>query len=639
MNLKELTREINSALDYNPDLSAYKDQVARVINRHYLQISSQYPWLFRQKVEKLTLRADITGNATTNKLRIGIDDKSYDSSNIGVFVGDESTLCTREMLGNPLVFNYTSENKNQTKRASVAHGTSELEFTITGIFDRFEDNDGYGGGHGYDGNGGTGVRYGGADSDEWPDGYAPGTSQCGIVLDRPVINPNIVDTASESIPGEGGQPSNNYTEASVTTKYYDDWKIEFRQYYLPADCVEVLGIMDRGFKTPVHTDPVGNAPAVTTINTAPDKGKLIFLDSSKEEHLFLDRDSSGDPVVGIEGMPVILDAPMMPPLVDIYDDATWRDDEHSATGITPRLKSGDTYEYCYTFVYAGIESPPSPVTRVTMPNDHDNYGTRLIFQSIEGVFTRKGSRGPSVAKEKADFDIPEAESTRPHDRSDVLHRMTGRIIRVYRRKTMEPGDGKSNLWQGYQRFLHIGDHLTDEPAWDRGSKQVHFNKEGAAPEGFRTEYSGMDGMGAILGWPEALWMRFGYWTYHDGELSKVKVLDESGPRQTLKVYRPPSQDMDIAIRYLSRPKRLVSDGDTPEWPVQYHHLLVYMTLADVCLQHGITSQSQLYERKAEDLLERMRQKYLARTNRKYVRGSFDQTVFAGERWGTPSKIG
>jgi hypothetical protein len=64
-----------------------------------------------------------------------------------------------------------------------------------------------------------------------------------------------------------------------------------------------------------------------------------------------------------------------------------------------------------------------------------------------------------------------------------------------------------------------------------------------------------------------------------------------------------------------------------------------MTLSDICLQHGISGQSQLYERKAEDLLDRMKQKYLARTNRKYVRGSFDKTLFAGERWGTPSKIG
>ena len=635
MNLKDLTDEVNSALDYNPDLSAYKDQVARVINRHYLQISSQYPWLFRQKTEKLTLRADITGNATTNKLRIGIDDRTYDTSNIGVFVGDENTLSTREMLGNTLVFDYTSENKTQTTRDSYGHGTSELEFTITGIFDRDDSDGGYGGGDGEDSAGLDGNRYGGSASDEWPDGYAPGsaTQTCGIVLDRPIISPSVVDTASVVVNDDAGQPTNNYTDASVTTKYYDDWKIEFRQYYLPADCIEVLGIMDRGLKTPVHTDPAGNAATVTTINTAPKRGNLIFLDSSKEEHEFLDRDSSGDPVIAVEGMAVHHDAPMMPPLVNYYDDMTCRDEDHANAPATFYLYGGDTYEYCYTFLYAGIESPPSPVKRITLPNDYDKYGVRLKFQSIEGVFRRKGSYGPVD-------DSASDTSTRYWDRADVGHRMTGRVIRVYRRKVMEPGDSTSSLFQGYQRWMHIGDNFTDEACWDRGRKQGDWNKEGEDAKGFLGEWV-PDGTvrGAILGWPEAFWMKQGYWTYHDGEMSKIKILDESGPRQTIKVYRPPSQDMDVEIRYLSRPKRLVADGDTPEWPVQYHHLLVYMALSDICLQHGINSQSQLYERKAEGLLDRMRQKYLARTNRKYIRGSFDRAVFAGERWGTPSKIG
>ena len=638
MNLKELTQEVNSALDYNPDITAYSDQVARVINRHYLQVSSQYPWLFRQKTSKITLRADIVGNSTTNKLRIGVDDRTYDSSNVAVFVGDENTLVTREMLGNTLVFDYTSANKTQTKRLSHAHGTSELEFTITGIFDRNQDGNGYGGGPGEDGAGGYGNRYGGVDSDEFPNGYAPGSGQtCGIVLDRPIVSPSVV-TAAASIaadtfdPDTGIQiPGGNTVDATVTTNYYDDWKIEFRQYYLPADCIEIMSVMDRGFKTPVHYDPVGGGATVTKINTGPDRGRIIFIDSSKEEHLCLDRDNSGDPIIGVEGMPVILDAPMVPPSVDVYDEATIKGADYANTDLSFKLFGGDTYEYCYTFVYAGIESPPSPVTTVTLPNDHENYGARLRFQSIEGVFRRKGTYGPT-----ADIGEGGAANTRVDNRSDAKHRMTGKVVRVYRRKVMEDGDKVSHAWQGYQRFIHIGDHFTDQYAYDRGRKQSDWNKEGEASKPFFHELSPT---AAILGWPEAFWMRYGYWTYHDGELSKLKVLDESGPRQTLKVYRPPSQDMDIEIRYLSRPKRLVADGDTPEWPVQYHHLLVYMALADICLQHGITSQAQLYERKSEDLLDRMRQKYLARANRKYVRGSFDKTVFAGERWGTPSKIG
>jgi len=632
MNLKELTQEVNSALDYNPDITAYSDQVARVINRHYLQVSSQYPWLFRQKTSKITLRADIVGNSTTNKLRIGVDSRTYDSSNVAVFFGDENALVTREMLGNTLVFDYTSANKTQTNRLSHAHGTSELEFTITGIFDRGEDGNGYGGGTGEDGDGGFGNRYGGVDSDEFPDGYAPGSdlNQCGIVLDRPIVSPSVVDTASTGVIGEGGQPvPGEFTDATVTANHYEDWKIEFRQYYLPADCVEVMSIMDRGFKTPVHSDPVGGGATLTNINTGPDRGRIIFIDSSKEEHLSLDRDNSGDPIIGCEGMPVALDAPMVPPIVDLFDEATIRGSDYANVEASFNLYGGDTYEYCYTFVYAGIESPPSPVTRVTLSNEFEYYGARLRFQSIEGVFRRKGSYGPTAS-------IPGESNTRVDERSDVKHRMTGRVIRVYRRKVMEDGDTTSTVWQGYQRFLHIGDHFTDQYAYDRGMKQNVWNKEGETSKSFFSELSPNS---AILGWPEAFWMRNGLWTYHDGELSKVKVLDESGPRQTLKVYRPPSQDMDIEIRYLSRPKRLVADGDTPEWPVQYHHLLVYMALADICLQHGIASQAQLYERKSEDLLDRMRQKYLARANRKYVRGSFDKTVFSGERWGTPSKIG
>ena len=64
MNLKDMITEINSALDYNPDLKQYDDNVARVINRHYLQVSSQYQWLFMQKRRVFILRKDITPSTT-----------------------------------------------------------------------------------------------------------------------------------------------------------------------------------------------------------------------------------------------------------------------------------------------------------------------------------------------------------------------------------------------------------------------------------------------------------------------------------------------------------------------------------------------------------------------------------------------
>ena len=601
MNLKDLTDEVNSALDYNPDLEAYKSQVARVINRHYLQLSSQYSWLFRQKTSKLTLRADITSDATTNKISVGNTTTTFDASNVLQFEGTADTLPTPEMLGNTLVIN---DNDTFTTRYGISHGASEREFTITGIYDLSAAAKDYG----------SKGRYGGTGDEEWPDGYQP-SDHSGVVLDRPIIDPSTVTAGALGV-----------------KDYYTDWKIEFRQYYLPADCIEVLGMVDRGLKLPVHKETsvlnddgdVTGSTITTSVNTAPNRGRLIFLDSAKEEQLYLDRDSTGDPVIGIEGMPVNLAPPMVPPIITPVEKDTDDDDlKHSY------LYGGDTYEYCYTFVYAGIESPPSPVTSVTMPTEYAYYSNIIGSEGVEGVHRRDGTSGPRSSAIQHRGRAPTASD------GDSALRMNGRVKRFYRRKAMEPGDTTSPRFQGYQRWLHIGDHFTDGEVLDIGSKQTVFLAPGSTPETFPSEV----GSGRpVLGWPEHSWMTDGIWTYHDGELSKLKTLDESGPRQTIKVYRPPSADMDIEIRYLSRPKRLVADSDAPEWPVQYHHLLVYMSLADICLQHGMATQAQLYERKSVDLLDRMKQKYLSRTNRKYVRRGFDRTIFAGERFGVPTKV-
>ena len=597
MNLKDITDEVNSALDYNPDLEAYKSQVARVINRHYLQISSQYNWLFRQKRVPLTLRADITGDATTNKISVGRSSDGWDASNVLYFEGTAETLPTREMLGNVLILGRNTTYLTETGVQSISHGSEEREFNITGIFDLLFSSDHYG--H-------TG-RYGGTDSDEWPDGYKPGESS-GIVIDRPVIDPSVGTT-------------------SLSQKnYYEDWKIEFRQYYLPSDCVEVLGIVDRGLKTPIHTE--SSSIISTSLNTAPDRGRLIFIDASKEEHLYLDRDSTGDPVIGIEGMPVSITPPMFPPKVSFIDKDP--DDSIKKHGA---MLAENTYEWCYTFVYKGIESAPSPVTRRKTPDrGPKQYLAEIEGESVEGDFTRNGVEGRTLTSNRRNSDSGDTATSK---------RMNGRVKRWYRRKVMEPGDEQIPN-QGYQRWLHIGDQFTDGKILDLGAKQTIFREtSGGSKAAFPNEFESSATYGSdidVIGWPQAYWLKQGYWTYHDGELQKLKVLDESGPRQTIRIYRPPSQDMDVEIRYLARPKRLVADSDAPEWPVQYHHLLVYMALADICLQHGMNNQATLYERKSEELLDRMKQKYLSRTNRKYIRRGFDRVVFAGERFGVPTKV-
>ncbi len=673
MNLKDIIDEVNSALDFNPELESYKSQVSRVINRHYLQISSQYPWLFRQKLTDLTLRADIKSKVVThsddsvenyNVIQVGENDH-YDASNVLMFKGAEQAFPVREMLGNVIVFH---DNSTHTSLTSKAHGTSEREFTITGIFDSAIEAAADGSTQG----GYTGVnRIGGVDQDEFPDGYK-NSELGGVIIDRPLIDPSTVTVAGNDI--------------TVNKKFYSDWTLEFRQYYLPADCVEVLGIVDRGMKlsrvsetaTLKNDGTVDSTSIGMSTTTAPDRGRIIFIDSSKEEHLYLDRDTSGDPIVGIEGMVTVVDPPQVAPEIMSLPAAEFVDGDFLDITLTDGTSykpfesyKADTdnlglpigeYEYCYTYIDRGVESAPSPIAKVGFSkSDKSGRVNILTSEHTEGVFSRNSTLGKTIAGADAGSGGSGtdggARGLKDGD-METKTRYTGRVKRFYRRLVTPAGDLTNtviaaegitnisafltarvgNMGFGNGQWMHIGDVIGDRVAFD----MAHSALKEIFP--LETDTTSVVTMGnrfdsvVFFGVPSTYEIANGFWTYHDGEIQKIKNLDEAGPRQSIRIYRPPSQDMNVQIRYLSRPKRLMNRSDAPEWPVQYHHLLVYMTLRDICLKHGMTTQSQIYERKSDELLYQMKQKYLTRTNRKYVRRGFDQAVFSGERFGVPTKV-
>jgi hypothetical protein len=122
-----------------------------------------------------------------------------------------------------------------------------------------------------------------------------------------------------------------------------------------------------------------------------------------------------------------------------------------------------------------------------------------------------------------------------------------------------------------------------------------------------------------------------------GDTFRLDRLNESGPRQYLRFWNTPKSDYVVEVRYHKRPYRLVKDSDAPEWPPQYHHYLVYAALRDICMQHGMLNHSSLYERRADEMLEAMKAKYLSRTDRMYVRRGFDRAMADRERFGIPSK--
>tara|TARA_R100001082_G_scaffold62613_2_gene35083 strand:+ start:602 stop:2503 length:1902 start_codon:yes stop_codon:yes gene_type:complete len=633
MNLKEIVQEINSALDYNPDIKAYTDQVVRVVNRHYLQVSGQYPWKFMQKTEDIILRPDISGSAD-NRLQVFVGSRGEtDIPSVSrrlKFKGDSQAVVTTEMEGQHLVLDLqTRENAAASTPSASSYKTTPQgaggfgqDFLITrAVIGRWDPSGPSGSIPGLEtaknyvssgtDDGGTPLGIGGTGSEHEHMSVATVTSG------KTNPSPYYIDTTNSYIVIESEMSEDlfaavNDADVAAGTRSVDDktittdWKIEFRRFPLPKDCAEVLSFMDRGASVPAHS--VVGGTSTTTKKTSPDKGRLVFIDSKKEEYLFLDRDSSGDPMVAVEDEWMHLEAPSVAPLLQIDDS------------IKGMFSTGQTYQYCYTFLYAGGESPPSPVAEIA---GQSGYAIRVY--GLEDTSSSYGKDGE-----------------------------TGRIKRLYRRLAPDPKKKNgANVNTGSGPWLHVVD-LTEVGGTSRvesqeygvdsksakvknDDKEHNFWDQGSTKGDFGSFSDSPFFAAALTGAPDSqdIVSKF---TYHGGDKYKLIRLDEHGPRQWIRVYRPPSDDMKIQVRYLAKPRRMVSDNDYPNWPPQYHHLLVYLSLSDICMQHGMTTQSQLYERKAQQLLDRMRQKYLSSPARQYIRRGFDARFSSGERWGTPTKI-
>ena len=298
------------------------------------------------------------------------------------------------------------------------------------------------------------------------------------------------------------------------------WSIQFNRYSLPADCIEALGFTDRD----------------------DDRGRLRFIDRRREEMEFLDKDDSGEPFVIIEDDHLSLRPPFEAPVLASISNP-------AITG----LPSNTEFEYFYTFIYEGKESPPSPVSSIKLPATHNT----VAVSNLESTLYLVAGAGKDSKKLK----------------------------RVYRRNKTTEG-----------RFFKISDEEAGVVAFNDTEKLPSYAQD----------------------------------------FDDVTYFIENGPRQTVRFWYTADDNRDIEMRYHYRPPRLQADADHPVWPVQYHHILVYMTLQDIMLQHGAGNQSQLFAQRGEILLKKMRNRYLSRTDRKFVRRAFDNRR-AAYRFSPPVK--
>tara|TARA_R100000388_G_scaffold45090_3_gene34265 strand:- start:5587 stop:6906 length:1320 start_codon:yes stop_codon:yes gene_type:complete len=361
----------------------------------------------------------------------------------------------------------------------------------------------------------------------------------------------------------------------ATGTHVSGWTIRYITYPMPRDSIEILGIMDRGI---VQNETLAyRTDSTTSTLTGPNRGRFIFLDARKEEYLQLDRQDTGHSFVSVEEMHSNLRPPDYGPSLQLRP-----------TGSTDfsAIKSA-TYEYCYTFTFAGKESPPSPVAAISIPSDKTAFINLDKLMDTSATYT-----------------------------DESLDTGTGRYKKIYRRISVKPesisGVPNERLDTGMGPWRHIG-------------------TVSESTTGFSDRFTELRDSTVMRG------TTFDSSISPSGDLFDLAHLNEIGPRQFLRFWYTPDSDYPVEARYHRRPLRLVNDADSPQWPVQYHHYLVYAALKDICLQHGMVSNSQLYENRAKELLERMKSKYLSRTDRMHIRRGFDRAMADRERFGIPSK--
>tara|TARA_R100001129_G_scaffold130436_1_gene92305 strand:+ start:303 stop:1691 length:1389 start_codon:yes stop_codon:yes gene_type:complete len=238
------------------------------------------------------------------------------------------------------------------------------------------------------------------------------------------------------------------------------------------------------------------------------------------------------------------------------------------------LQQGTTYEYRYTIYREGRESPPSLVREITTPTGSNNYVNL-------GDLDNTGFYATSSATSTTD---------------------SGMYKHIYRRD--KTNDGK---------WMLVG---------SVSSTASSFNDQ---------ELIARDGTTSFLG---------GYQnstSYRYSSSTEVLRWADPGPRQYVRFWYTPGADKVYHLRYHYRPKDLVADNDVPEMPRQYHNLLVYITLQDMFLQMQDLTQSQVFERRAEQVKIQLRRRFLTRDDQNLRFKRFDRPR-GGRGIGTPSIV-
>ena len=319
------------------------------------------------------------------------------------------------------------------------------------------------------------------------------------------------------------EPTPGFSSSKVGVS---NWSVRFHRYALPANCVDIFGFTSRD----------------------DDQGRLTFIDRRREEVAYMDRDPTGTSTVVIQDDSVFDRPPLVAPSA-----------AGAATGGGSNLPVGRVYEYRYSFLYEGRESPPSPVSaQVTMGALQDS----VVVSGLEDTRWR-----------------------------DLV--LGGDNLETFRQKVV------------YRR------DVTNVTRWDRVAVVAS----------------------GLTSYTDSFLLPSYAEHFHD-----ILTLGEHVPREYIRVWYTAVANRTVRLRYLRRPSPLVADADVPDWPAEYHMLLVYGTLAKMHMRYGNASSAQVYQRERNDWVGRMRKRWLSKTDNTPVRKGFDANFQQYYHYGTPRRV-
>lgn len=103
------------------------------------------------------------------------------------------------------------------------------------------------------------------------------------------------------------------------------------------------------------------------------------------------------------------------------------------------------------------------------------------------------------------------------------------------------------------------------------------------------------------------------------ELTYTAYSGVDGNYQRVRMYPRQDQNYELTVRYMYRPKRLIDDADTPEFPSAHHHVLAYMSLRDIFIKHDNNAQAALYDRKVAQEMLKIEQRYLTSIAKRHIK--------------------